>query len=963
MIVEPATVLVASVAYLAVLFTVAEIAERWPWVRQKLVPHPLVYALSLCVYATTWTFYGSVGYAQDHGYTYAAIGLGVALSSLLIPLVWQRVLQLVQGRRLSSVADVFAYHYRSQSLGVVVTLLLVCGSLPYLALQFRAVTSSLAAISGRSYPSIVVGAIYLAVVTAFALLFGIRHDVSQRQHPGLIVAVALESLVKLVAVVTVLVVAVQGVFGGLGELDAWIEANPEVLVQLYEPVVHQPWATMLLLATSAAFLLPRQFHMAFVECSGERALNGAIWLVPALMLVFYGGTPILLWAGAVVSPEGNPDLHVLAVASRWPAVALLTFIGGLSASSAMIIVTALALSAMLLNHVALPLRPAGGDLYQGLRWARRVLVAGVTSAGFLVFAALDYRGGLVELGLTSFVGVAQLLPGLAGVLFWPRATRRGIFIGLLAGSATWAALLLPTLFFPSWDIAEQIVPGLPGWAVATYASLGLNAALAVGVSLVLSEPSVLRPSGIPAPAAGVSVGVLTERLSPLLGADAAAAELARALHQLGLSPEASSDAELQRLSGRVERNLTGLVGPLMANTLVRAGRSPSHPSELAELVSSIRAPAAPLAPQDASLALVRRTLERVVDELPLAVGAADSAGRVAVWNQRLFQLTGLSSDATLGVELERIAAPWGALLANATRSQKGPIEQEVSVDGKSHVVSVGCCEAGTAQDRLFVLTVEDLTEYRQLDAQLAHQDRLASLGRLSAGVAHEIGNPLTGLLMVAQNLRREASETDVCQRLDLIVKEGRRIKDILESLKDFSRSGVDALAEHPNLQPAPVLEVCKEALELVRLSGQAWGVELSATAPEDLTMDCDPRRIAQVLTNLIDNATRASLFAATATGRNPRVEVRARLAGQFVEIDVADSGSGIPAEYSTRIFEPFFTRRTEGTGTGLGLAVALSIAQQHCGTLRVESTGAAGTCMRLSLPWRQQRATESDGAT
>lgn len=947
MILEPTTLLLASVGYLAVLFGVAEVAERSRWVRERVTPHPLVYSLSLCVYATSWTFYGSVGYARDHGFTYAAIGLGVALSALLIPWVWQRVQQLVEARQLTSVADLFAYRYSSQALGVAVTVLLVCGSLPYLALQFRAVSEALAALTGKRH--LLVGGVYLALVTLFALLFGIRHDVSQRQHPGLIVAIALESLVKLAAILLVVAVGVAQ-FGGVTGLETWVSAHPEAVERLFAPVRQEPWVTLLLLSVGAGFLLPRQFHMAFAECSNPAALRQAAWLLPALMMGFYAGTPVLLWAGEQLAPNENPELHVLTLAAQHPAVALLTFIGGLSASSAMIIVSSLALSSMLLNHVALPLRPAGGDLYRGLRWARRLLAVVVTGSGFLVFAALDYRGGLVELGLTAFVATAQLIPGLIGVLWWRQATSRGVLVGLLAGALAWGLLMLPVLFYPNWDLANRVAPGLPAWATATYLSVGLNAALMVGLSL--SEPArVLTRTADASERMRGSLDDLRKRLSPLLGSEAAALELDRARRQLGLSAEVLGGGELEQLAARVERNLTALVGPLMARALV--GQRRRRPHELAELISSMGVPSVRMEPSSAAVASVQQMVDRVLDELPVGLAALDSTGDTVMWNQWLARLSGLDPGEVLGSQPARLPDPWCRLIGDAPPTEE-PLRHEVTIGGERRVLELTACQAGVGEDRLCILVVDDLTEQQALQTRLEHQDRLASLGRLSAGLAHEIGNPLTGLMMVAQNLEREVSTepmpaVELQARLGQIVEQGRRIRGIVSSLKDFSRSGAETLGETLQLQEVRVGVLFQEAVEIIRLSGQARAVLLELTGALDTLVCCDSRRVIQVLTNLVDNACHAC---SDAERPSARVCLHASVEQGGVSLDVVDDGCGIAAEQLPRVFEPFFTSRPGGEGTGLGLSVARGIAHEHRGTLQVVTTGTNGTTMRLWLPQR-----------
>src|SRR5690606_6998679 len=226
--------------------------------------------------------------------------------------------------------------------------------------------------------------------------------------------------------------AVFGVFGGLGGLDTWLAENPEALENLYRPMHEGPWGTLLLLAFAASFLLPRQFHMAFSENLDPRSLSHAAWAFPLFLLLLNLAIPPILWAGAVRAPELSPDYYVLGITlnsgSSW--LPVFTFIGGVSAASAMLIVASLALSAMCMNHLVLPASfpPRIGpnmNIYRWLLWGRRALIALIILAGYGFYLLLEHNQGLVQLGLISFVAVAQLLPGIVSLLYWRRATRAG----------------------------------------------------------------------------------------------------------------------------------------------------------------------------------------------------------------------------------------------------------------------------------------------------------------------------------------------------------------------------------------------------------------------------------------------------------------------------------------------------------------------------------------------------------
>src|SRR5262249_6963327 len=159
----------------------------------------------------------------------------------------------------------------------------------------------------------VVGLIFTAAIAVFAVLFGVRYVTTREKHHGLVLAIALESVVKLVALLTAAVFALFHVLGGPDGLAEWLRAHPEALDELYRPVREGPWGSLLLLSFAAAFLLPRQYHMAFTESRDAHALRSAAWLFPVFLLLLNIAIPPILWAGTVIDPNGNPDLYLLRV--------------------------------------------------------------------------------------------------------------------------------------------------------------------------------------------------------------------------------------------------------------------------------------------------------------------------------------------------------------------------------------------------------------------------------------------------------------------------------------------------------------------------------------------------------------------------------------------------------------------------------------------------------------------------
>ncbi len=968
-----------AVGYLLLLFLVAYAAER-RWVPAGLVRHPLTYALSLGVYATSWSYSGSVGYARAQGFNFLAIYVGVTLSCLLVPVVWQPVLRLTREHQLTSLADLFAFRFQSHGAGVLVTLFMLAGNVPYLALQIRAVTQGVRLL-GHAPPASMVGLVFCALVALFALLFGARHVTPRERHAGLGLAIAFESVVKLGALLAVAAVAVTHVFGGAGGLGRWLAAHPEALEEVYRPVREGPWATLLLLSFAAGFLLPRQFHMAFTEALGSRALGVAAWAFPAFLLLLNLAVLPLLWAGQVALPGVHPDNYVLGLA-HGTGVSALAFVGAVSAASAMVIVDTLALAAMCLNHLFLPRRnlAGAGDLYRGLLWARRVLIVVIIFFGYGFSRLLDVRAGLVELGLISFVAVVQVLPGLLAVLFWRGATRLGFLSGLSAGIAVWAAtLFLPLLarahLLPAgFDLAHffGIVPGTEPWSIATFWSLGLNVLLFGGVSLLTQQsPREEEAAGLCTRAPRLVEPMVVEagsprdfqaKLAPLLGLDAATTEVDLALADLNMLVDERRPAQLQKLRERLQRNLSGLVGPLRARWLVDRGirvdprRQPALSERLRSLEEQLRMSRAQLHGAPAELEAFRRYLRRVLEDLPLGVCALGPDRDVVIWNRALETLSGVHASDAVGARLDQLEGPLALTLRNFLQQESPHAEVCLTFNGRERVLSLGKSQepasSAPADLRGPVLLVEDLTERKALAAQVAHQDRLASVGRLAAGVAHEIGNPLTGIACLAQNLQKESSG-EQRDRLALILRETQRIDTIVRVLLGFSHAGT--IHAVPRFERFEAREAFGEAITLVQLSRQAKRVVCHNRVASGLLLDGDRQRLLQVFVNLISNACDAS----PAGGD---VVVEGEALGDVVRLRVTDRGTGIDDAVRERMFEPFFTTKPPGQGTGLGLPLAQSIVREHLGTLEVESSPGKGTTVVVELPSRGEPERLAGGA-
>lgn len=951
---------VGAVLFLVAWFGVAFAAERVA-AFGRLARHPAVYALSLGVFATSWTFSGGVGFAFHHGIAYAATSVGFSLACFGAPFLFAPLLRVVRSHGAASLADLFAFRYASQRVGVLVTLLSLASSAPYLAVQVKSVADGIAA--ALHVAPLLPGAAFAVVVTLFTVWFGVRDASTQVKHPGLALAVALESVLKAAALALVAVVAFVSLRRADPRADVLRVAFPDGAAGAASP----SWTTIVVLSFMAAFLLPRQFHMAFVEApraplAAWRATRWATWATPLLLLVMAVAVPFIVAAGRTLLPGEEPDQMVAGVARGSPVVATAAFLGNVAAASSMVAVTALACGTMVLHHLVLPLsalsyRIVGHgrkDPYRGVLLARRASVAFVVVLGFASFLVLENAHGLVEIGLVAFVGSAQLAPGLVGGLAWRGASRFGVAVGICLGSLVWLVLLVLPM---TAAVAGLALPWSPvrllgfddvdPWTPATACSLALNT-LGLVVGSLFRPPDAVerdaaaacfedalreRPTG-----AAVEVEELERRLAAPFGQDLARRELASATADEGLAHVALSAVEASRVRDRLEGRLSGLFGPLRARAALDAAFAVEIASgpeaalrALDEALLRTRAHAGPLAQIEA----VRSWLRRVVDELPVGVVALGERGDVVLWNRAMGAITGLPEADVVGRTLERLPEPWGHALA------EGEPTRLVGASGERRTLHL---RRGAREGPLRLLVVEDQTAQRRLEEHVAHQDRLGALGRLVAGVGHEIGNPLTALLLVLERIRAMDGVGDRSAETRAAVEEalqlGKRIRVILGDLRGYGRLSGEVV-----LQPVDLAQSVDDAVRLLSLVGR--DVEVVRAVAPGLRVRAEGTRLTQIVLNLLANAVDASPAGSV-------VEIHAGVvdeAGQRrVQLEVRDDGMGIDPEVLPHVFEPFVTTKQPGEGTGLGLWVVWEFVGHMGGEISVDSAPGRGTVFTVKLP-------------
>jgi len=962
-----------GVAYLGLLFIIATATER-RWIPESVARHPLVYTLSLGVYATSWSFYGSVGFAQREGYSFLTIYLGVTLAFVASPILLRPILKLTKEYRLASLADLFAFRYHSQFAGVLVTLFMLAGILPYMALQIQAVTDSLQALSLESQPGVIALGFCLTIAL-FSILFGARHISLREKHEGLVVAIAFESLIKLVVLMAVGLFAIFGVLDGFEGINQFLAQNPEAQRALFRPMQEGPWATLLLLSFAAAFLLPRQFHMIFVENIDERSLGYASWAFPLYLLLLNLAIPPILWAGQSLNLEMPADLYVLGITlhSGSTMLPLLTFIGGISAASAMIIVTTLALASMCMNHLVLPASfprrisrlTATTDFYRWLLWGRRVVILLVIAAGYAFYLLLESRQGLAGLGLISFVAVAQFLPGIFGLLYWKRASRSGFISGVVVGAIVWAVTLLLPLFERA-GIFELHIHDLFDNPISTTDSaiwsLLFNSLAFVALSILRPQSSdeheaasacchegISLPRGVPQ---ATSITEFEEQLAKLIGGEFAKHEVERALNDLGLQQASAHSINLTLLRSQIGRNLSGLVGPVLSRMIVNEQLQVDTAAKTAIadtiqfIESKLKTSRSQLQGVAAELDALRRFHRQVLDDLPLGVVTISPEQQVVSWNRAMVKLSSLNEERMVGERIEHLPEPWAELLTSFLQGSESLMSQlKTRISGEPHILNLFKASIAAPSDdeenRGVVVLIEDYSELYKLEEKLVHSERLASIGKLASGVAHEIGNPVTGIACLAQEMLAEPDDRKIQQHgVEQILTQTERISNIVRSLVSFSHVG--APPDHP-MEPVQISQMLDESISLVSLSHAAKRQNYENRCPDSVEVLGDHQKLQQVFVNLLTNASDASPQSATIT-------IDCTIDGDNVRITVSDLGSGIDRQLQARIFEPFVTTKQPGEGTGLGLSLAYNIVQEHGGTISLESEKDRGTRVDVSIP-------------
>ncbi|EIK43515.1 putative galS His Kinase A [Cellvibrio sp. BR] len=949
-----------GLCYLLLLFGIAYITERG-WIPEAVTSHPITYILSLGIFASAWAFYGVIDLAFQYGYGALAYYIGTGALFLFAPVALAPLAELARRHQVHSLADLLVFRYHSHSVGALTTLCMLCGILPLMALQIQAIADTMHILTVSGNPALplqgtgltfkdLMALCYCAILAFFTISFGANRD----QHRGLITAMAFESLIKVCAIG---LVAVFGVFDGLEGLDQWLLDHPENLALLHSPIHTDSAHTLLLVFVATAVTMPHIFHLGLAENPLMRNSHTVTWAFSLFLLLM--ALPIfpILWAGTELSVPLPPQYYTLGIPILFnsPGLTLLAFIGGLSAATGAMVVISLALSTMVMNHWLLPslkLRTRT-DLYSQLIWLRRILIATIFLGAYLLYWILDNRFSLAHLAMTAFIETLQFLPATFAIVFWSKGNRRGVIAGLAVGTSVWAiGLLLPMLTgleFVPLPFNDWTIPvGIEYWSQVTLISISLNTLCFVLISLATTQTEDEQYSADVCAADELSHPVrqaldvhsaaeFKHRLAKPLGKVTASREVDIALKELSLGIDERRPYALRRLRDQIEGNLSSLMGIHVASEIMdkyipHVVAETHNTVDINLIESRLSEYREHLTGMAAELNTLRLYHRKTLEELPMAVCSLGRDMEVLMWNRAMAELTGIPSGDVTGSYLEDIPEPWCSLLIDFSQSNEPHFyRREIELDNRPHWISLhkanieGTITAGVYDQ---VMLLEDVTETQLLEQELVHSERLASVGRLAAGVAHEIGNPITGIACLAQNLKYDSTDpAEVLETAEQILSQTDRVGRIVQSLVSFSHAGHASKTE---FEAVSLRDCANEAIHLLSLQKDKNQVLFCNDIPKTAIIAGDAQRMIQVFINLLSNARDAS-------PEQGRVMLESNEDEDSVTVFVTDEGHGIPPELIERILEPFFTTKEPGEGTGLGLAMVYSIIEDHSGHMDIIS--------------------------
>ncbi|MCP3939940.1 MAG: histidine kinase [Desulfobacteraceae bacterium] len=903
--IDKKTIILISFGYISLLFAIAFYGDKRARIGKSIISNPYIYALSLAVYCTAWTFYGSIGAASKTGITgFLNIYIGPTLVMILGWPVLKKIIRISKTNKITSIADFIASRYgKSTTMAGTVTIIAVFGIIPYMAVQIKAISATFLLISRTSPIPVKNGLAHISVLsdtafyvalllTIFAIVFGTRHIDATERHEGLVAAIAFESMVKLVAFICAGIFITYGLYSGLGDLFSRAELMPEISA-LFTMNVNAStfvgWYNGLFLSMMAVLFLPRQFQVMVVENVDEQHLKKAIWLFPLYLLAINLFVLPMAFAGMLkFGRTADADFFalLLLMAEQQKGLAVLVFIGGISAATGMVIVETIALSTMICNDLVMPVLlrlsflklARRSDLSQLLLGIRRASILLILVLGYLYFHFVVEYYALVSIGMISFAAVAQFGPAILGGIFWKGATKSGALSGLLAGFFIWGY----TLVLPSLTQA-----GLPLQDFLTQGPLGIG---------------LLRPQ-------------------QLFGLD---------VKLLGFSPEAHA----------VFWSMVFNIG-LYTGVSIFSSQSEIEQKQAILFVDvfehSVETEKSYFWRATASVGDLRSLLERVLGKKRTKHALEDYAKKNLINLEKE-----LTADAGLVSHAEKLLAGTIGSASALVMVRSVVKEEPLSFNEILNILDE------TQQAIKYSRKLEKIT----MDLETANE-RLTELDRLKnefiSTVTHELRTPLTSVRALAEILHTNPDlDKHKHQKFtNIIIKESKRLSRLINDVLNFQKIKSGKIQwEFACLDFREIIEDSMVSTEpLIKEKNIDLGLNIPKT---QVQISGDGDRLIQVMVNLISNAVK---FCDKDLGK---INISLTVEPGYMKTRIQDNGLGISLENRETVFREFRQVKdvSQGRpkGTGLGLTITRHIINAHGGEIWVESEPGKGATLIFTLP-------------
>ncbi|MEO0551161.1 MAG: PAS domain-containing hybrid sensor histidine kinase/response regulator [Pseudomonadota bacterium] len=1007
-------IITCVVLYMAVLFGMAWRRDQEA-AKPGFTQSPIIYALAIAVYCTSWTFFGAVGTAASSGWEYLPIYLGPALVFLFLPGLLRRIGDVVEREGVTTLSDFLASRYgKSRTIGALVAVAAVIGSLPYISLQLKSVGMSVQALLNQASEvptqsgaeSVLVTAIGLAL---FAILFGARHSDLTRHNAGLMRVLAFEAIIKLVALIAVAILSIS-------LLNAPSMAFAPSVSEIFPAEFSARFITITLLSMAAIVCLPRQFHVGFIERQDGRELSVARWLFPLYMLVTSLVVIPITLAGAGGLPESVPaDLYVLQLPlmndNGW--LALLVFLGGFSAATGMVIVATIALSNMVTNELIVPafmrsgyLSNISGDSGARILSIRRFVIIAIILLAYGYFRAAGGSEALAQIGLLSFAAAAQFAPALLGAVYWRGAKQPGAVWGLSLGLVTWAY----TLFIPAIAGHDVLVSMLPAWldphalfglsfgdslVHGVFWSLGLNAVGFIVFSIRASERlrdriqaaafvgEYASSTGMRAPTLEIAHQVTPDGLKVLASRFLSAEAVSHAFDQfeddLQIKTQGTDPADW-RLVQRTERLLASALGSSSARVVMSSAIAGADVA-LGDVLSI-------LDQHTQAERFDRHMLQSMLENVEQGISVVDHEQNLVAWNSAYVEMFAYPK------EIVKLGAPISTLIQHNISTGWIDGDPAKEADRRIAHIKAGRPHAYERQNpdgrylRItgspmpgggYVTTFTDITEDKQreqalIEANETLEQRVTDRTKALQSMAEDLEAARAEAEGANASKTRflAAASHDLLQPLnaarlflgavepghqhnnqELLAKADRAVRsadELLKGLLDISR--LDHSNVEPNPKTIPLGPLLEDLADEALPMAQTIGLQVRV-APTSLKVSADPDFLQSILRNFISNARRYS--------QKGGVLIGARREGvDHVRVEVWDTGPGIPEDQQAKLFEEF-ERLTEQDnlgirGAGLGLAVASRMAHLMKTKVDVRSWVGRGSVFSVRLPRMASRA-------